>query len=279
MADGTVLRRAQPRRPIGLDWAVVGVVGAFLAAVVLLPLLSLAATVASDPAAAIGGLWNPEAGHALLLSLALAVLSLALNGCLGVVGALVLVRQRFAFRRAIDALVDLPLAVSPVTTGLGFLLLFGRSGLFRPLLEALDLRVAFAFPGLLVATLFVTVPFTLREVALVLAELGTSEEEAASTLGASAWQTFWKVTLPNVRSGLTLGATLTGARALGEFGAVLVLGGAIANQTDTATTFVHGALEERQQAAAYGMALVLAAASVALLFGLGEGRWASKSRT
>ena len=150
-------------------------------------------------------------------------------------------------------------------TGLAFLLLFGRSGWFQPLFEPLGLRVAFAFPGLILATLFVTLPFTLREVALVLEELGTTEEDAAATLGASAWQTFLRVTLPNFRHGLTLGATLTVARALGEFGAVLVLGGAIANKTQTATTFIYAAVEERHEAAAYGMAMLLAAASVALL--------------
>ena len=125
--------------------------------------------------------------------------------------------------------------------------------------------MAFAWPGVLVATLFVTLPFTLREVALVLAELGDSEEQAAATLGASAWTTYWRVTLPNIRGGLVLGTTLTLARALGEFGAVLVLGGSVANRTQTATTFIHAAVEERQEPAAFGMALILAAAAVALL--------------
>jgi sulfate transport system permease protein len=150
-------------------------------------------------------------------------------------------------------------------TGLAFLLLFGRTGWLGPALAGAGIKVAFAWPGLVVATVFVTLPFMLREVALVLEELGTSEEDAAATLGASPWQTFWHVTLPNVRDGVAIGATLTVARALGEFGAVLVLGGAVSGRTETATTFIHGAMEERHTVAAYGMALLLAAAAALLL--------------
>lgn len=139
-------------------------------------------------------------------------------------------------------------------SGLAFLLLFGRTGILRPVLG--DAQVAFAVPGVLIATLFVTLPFTLREVALVLAELGDGEEQAAATLGASAWQTFHRVTLPDIRGGLVIGATLTLARALGEFGAVLLVGGGIAHRTQTATTFIHAAVEERQEPAACGMALL-----------------------
>jgi sulfate transport system permease protein len=254
------------RRPTGAAaWTVVALVLVFLAGVVVVPLGALFATVLSAPGEVVRGLTRPEALYALWLSVVIAAICLVVNGAVGVVGALVLVRQRFVGRWLLDALVDLPLAISPVMTGLGFLLLFGRSGVLQPVLQALDLKVAFAFPGLVLATLFVTVPFTLREVALVLEELGTTEEQAAATLGASAWQTFWRVTLPNVRHALVVGSTLTTARALGEFGAVLVLGGAIANHTDTATTFIHGAIEERQQPAAYGMALLLAAFAILLL--------------
>lgn len=246
-------------------WGVVALVVAFLLTVVVLPLGAIVVTVAQAPLAALAGLSEPEALSALGLSIVLAAVAFVVNGVVGVGGALVLVRQRFRGLRLLDALVDLPLAVTPVTTGLGFLLLFGRTGLFGPWLDALGLRVAFAFPGLVVATLFVTVPFTLREVALVLEALGTAEEEAAATLGASAWQTFLRVTLPNVRHAFVAGSTLTVARALGEFGAVLVLGGSVALHTETATTFIHGAIEERAEPEAYGMALALVAASVALL--------------
>lgn len=260
------------RRPAGAEWALyVGVLVA-LAALLVVPLGALVFKVLAEPTKVVATLLTEEALRALGLTIGVALVCVVLNGVFGVAGALVLVRQRFAGRRVLDALVDLPLALSPVMTGLAFLLLVGRTGWLRPALEVAGLDVAFAWPSVLVATLFVTLPFTLREVALVLAEIGDTEEQAASTLGATAWQAFVRVTLPNIRGGLVVGSTLTAARALGEFGAVLVVGGAIANRTQTATTFIHGALEERQDAAAYGMALILAGAAVALLFILQQRR-------
>jgi sulfate transport system permease protein len=257
-------RAARPR-PVGAAWIVVGLVALYIGAILLVPLGALVQAVAADLGGVATALVQPDALRALGLSVVLAAVALLLNGVAGIVGALVLTRQRFAGRRLLDALVDLPLAVSPVMTGLAFLLLFGRNGWLGPVLQAMGVKVAFAIPGLVLATVFVTLPFMLREIALVLEEVGTSEEDAASTLGATAWQTFRLVTLPNLREGLTLGATLTVARALGEFGAVLVLGGAISGRTDTATTFIHNAMEERHTTSAYGMALVLAAAAAALL--------------
>ena len=253
------------RKPTGAARWILAAILAYLSVLLLIPLGALVLTVLRALPEVLATLGTREALSALALSAAVATACVVANGIFGVAGALVLTRHRFLGRRLLDALVDLPLALSPVMTGLAFLLLFGRSGLLRPALDALDLQVAFAWPGVLVATLFVTLPFTLREVALVLAELGDSEEQAAATLGASAWTTFWRVTLPNIRGGLVLGTTLTLARALGEFGAVLVLGGSVANRTQTATTFIHAAVEERQEPAAFGMALILAAAAVALL--------------
>jgi sulfate transport system permease protein len=246
----------------------------YLALLLVLPLGALAVTVLTHAEAVAEQLLRRPALEALGSSLLVAVLCVGLHAVFGTIGALVLVRDRFWGRRVLDALVDLPLALSPVMTGLAFLLLFGRSGVLRPLADAVGIQVAFAWPGVLLATLFVTLPFTLREVALVLEEIGDAEEQAAATLGASAWTTFWRVTLPNLRHGLVIGSTLTLARALGEFGAVLVLGGAIAGRTATATTFIHTAVEERQEPAAFGMALLLAAAAIVLLFVL-SGRRAS----
>ncbi len=248
--------------------AVVG----WLVLLLLVPLGALVATVAASFGDVAAALRTEDALDALWLSVAVAAASVVLNGVFGVAGALVLVRQRFVGRRLLDAMIDLPLALSPVMTGLAFLLLFGRSGLLRPAFDTVGLQVAFAWPSVLLATLFVTLPFTLREVALVLEELGDAEEQAAATLGASAWQTFWQVTRPNVRGGLVLGATLTAARALGEFGAVLVVGGSIAGRTQTATTYIHAAIEERQEPAAFGMALLLVGAAVALLLSLHRDR-------
>lgn len=258
------------RVPTGPARVVFLAVCAWLAALLVVPLGALVWTVVGSFGEVVAALVTPTARNALLLSLGVALACIVLNGVFGVAGAVVLVRQRFVGRRLLDAFVDLPLALSPVMTGLGFLLVFGRNGLLQPLLGGV--QVAFAWPSVLLATLFVTLPFTLREVALVLEEIGDAEEQAAATLGASAWQAFRRVTLPNVRGSLVVGTTLTAARALGEFGAVLVVGGAIANRTETATTFVHSAVEERQEPAAYGMALLLAAAAIALLFVLQRDR-------
>lgn len=265
------MREATRRRPTGAARWVLGLVLAWLAALLLVPLGALLVAVGGALDEVRAALGHPEAWAALGLSAGVAVACVLLNGIFGVGGALVLVRQRFAGRPLLDALVDLPLALSPVMTGLAFLLVFGRTGLLRPGVEALGLDIAFAWPGVLLATLFVTLPFTLREVALVLAEVGDTEEQAAATLGARPWQTFWRVTLPNIRGGLIIGATLTAARALGEFGAVLVLGGGIAHRTQTATTYIHTMLEERQEPAAFGMALILAATATGLLLFL-QGR-------
>lgn len=225
--------------------------------------------------AALAAATSPTALDALGMSLVLVAIALIVNAVMGTLGAIALVRHRFFGREFVSALCDLPLAVSPVMIGLAFLLLVGRDGALSPVLQALELKVVFSFPGLVVATLFVTLPYTVREVAYVLEEIGTSEEEAATTLGASPWQTFFWVTLPNIRVALGYGLLMTTARTLGEFGAVLVLGGSISGQTQTATTFIHDAIEERQLAGAYGMALVLALMSVALLLSL---EWAKTRR-
>jgi sulfate/thiosulfate transport system permease protein len=246
--------------------ALLAAVLGYLALVLLVPLAALVAkTLGTGVGAVWRGLTDPDALAGLRQSLVLAAAAVVANGVFGVAAALVLARDRFRGRALLDALADLPLAISPVMTGLAFLLVFGRGGWLHPLLEPLGVRVVFAFPGLLLATLFVTLPFTLREVGYALEELGTEEEQCAATLGASAWQTFWLVTLPNVRGSLVLGITLTTARALGEFGAVLVIGGAISGETQTATTFIYAATEERREAAAYGMALLLAVVSTVLL--------------
>ena len=259
-----------PPRPAA-EWtagrvAVAAGVLLYLLVILVIPLLALALeTGRAGLGASWAGVTSPEALVALRRTMLLTVIAVAVNAVVGIAGGLVLVRQEFRGRAVLDALVDLSLAVSPVMIGLAFLLLVGRDGYGRPLVDALGLRVAFAFPGLLLATLFVTLPYTVREVAHVLADLGHEDEEASMTLGASRLRTFLRVTLPNMRRGLLTGLTLTAARSLGEFGAVLVLGGAIAGRTDTATTFIYTAIEERQPAGAYGMAVLLAGISVLLL--------------
>lgn len=268
-------KRALPR-PGGLRVALIGVAAAYLGLVLVLPLAALVQEmVRMGASAAWAALCEPTALSALKTTAALVFIAIAVNAVVGVLGAIAVVRHRFWGREVLSALFDLPLAVSPVMIGLAFLLLLGRDGVFAPLLEPLGVQVVFAFPALVIATLFVTLPYTMREVAYVLAEIGTSEEEAAATLGASPWQIFRHVTFPNIRVALGYGLLMTAARTLGEFGAVLVLGGSISGHTQTATTFIHDALEERRAAGAYGMAAVLGLVSVALLVAL---EWTKKRK-
>jgi sulfate transport system permease protein len=242
---------------------------AYLGTILIAPLGAMAYELVNlGPITALRSLLEPNALHALRMTAILTALSVVINAVFGTLGAVAIVRHRFALRPVINALSDLPLAVSPVMVGLAFILLFGREGLLAPLTEAAGIKVVFAFAGLLLGTLFVSLPYTIREVAYVLEELGTSEEEAAATLGASPFQIFFRVTLPNVRFGLAYGVLMTLARSVGEFGAVLVLGGSISGQTQTAATFIHDAIDQRATASAYGMALLLALISIVLLLGL-----------
>jgi sulfate transport system permease protein len=241
----------------------------YLLVVLVAPLGAMAAELIElGPLAALRSLLEPNALLALRMTLVLTLLAVAINAVMGTLGAVAIVRHRFPLRPLVHALSDLPLAVSPVMVGLAFILLYGREGVFASLMAELNVKVVFGFAGLLLGTLFVSLPYTIREVAYVLEELGTSEEEAAATLGASPWQIFFRVTLPNVRFGLAYGVLMTLARSVGEFGAVLVLGGSISGQTQTATTFIHDSIEERATANAYGMALLLALISIVLLLAL-----------
>src|SRR5919198_2886873 len=163
---------------------------------------------------------TPSALHALWLTLLIAAITVAANTVFGVALSLALVRGRFRARGLVNAVVDLPLALSPVVVGLALFLLYGRLGWFGPFFERHGIHVVFALPSMILATIFVSLPFVVREVVPVLREIGTEQEQAASTLGASGFQTVWRVTLPSIRWGLTYGVVLATARALGEFGAV-----------------------------------------------------------
>jgi sulfate/thiosulfate transport system permease protein len=256
--------------------ALLSIVLLYLGAVLVGPLLAIAGEVIEVGAGtALRALATRDALAALRMSLVLTAIAAAVNAVVGTLGAIALVRHRFFGRSVVNALADLPLAISPVMIGLAFVLLVGRGGWLAGPLESLGIKVLFSFPGLVLGTLFVTLPFTIREIAYVLEEIGTSEEEAAATLGASPVQTFFRVTLPNIRIGLGYGMLMTVARALGEFGALLVIGGSISRETQTATTFISDMIDERENAAAYGMALVLALLSVGLWIAL---EWAKKRR-
>jgi sulfate/thiosulfate transport system permease protein len=213
-------------------------------------------------------LTDPAVQHAFLLTGIITVITVLVTGVLGLCVALVLSRDRFPGKRIMSAIVDLPLAVSPVIVGLMAVILFGREGWFTDFFSAQGIQILFALPSMILVTIFICIPFVIREVTPVLEELGMEEEQAAWTLGASRMKTFLKVTLPNIRWGLLYGIALSTARALGEIGAVLLVSGAIQGQTETATLYILRAFEERQTTQGFLVALVLAAVSVLILVGI-----------
>jgi sulfate transport system permease protein len=251
-----------------LKWLLIGIVVAYLTALIVAPLGALlAGAFAGGPGAIVAALGEPDVLSAFWRTLLISLIVVFVHVTCGTAVAWVLVRHRFRGRRVLNGLIDLPFAVSPVVAGYMLLLLFGRRGLLAPVAEALGVKVAFALPGMVLATLFVTLPFMVRELMPVLAAFGVEQEQAAATMGASGWQTFWHVTFPALRGGFIYGVTLTFARALGEFGAVLVIGGSVQGQTETATLYIFRALDDRQYIGAYGAALVLGAISLALVLG------------
>jgi sulfate transport system permease protein len=246
----------------------IGIVVGYMGVLILAPVGALITGAFSYGLAAISeALSDPQVLTAFWLTLLLSVISVVVHALCGVALAWVLVRDRFPGRRILNGLIDLPFAISPVVAGYMLLLLFGRRGLLTPLTEQLGISVAFALPGMVLATLFVTLPFMVRELMPVLEAFGVDQEQASATLGASGWQTFRLVTFPALRYGFLYGLTLTFARALGEFGAVLVVSGGVQGRTETATIYVYRALEDRQYAGAYSAALVLGLLSLALVLG------------
>jgi sulfate transport system permease protein len=213
----------------------------------------------------LAALVTPEARHAFRLTLIITAASVAVNTLIGLPIAFALARYRLRLKTIVDGLVNLPLAVSPIVAGLMFLLLVGRIGWFGGALEGAGIKIAFALPGMIIATMFVSLPFVVREVVPVLEEVGTEGEEAAATLGAGRLQTFFRVTLPAMRWGLIYGMTLTTARAMGEFGAVMIISGNIIRKTQTVPLHINQALADFDYQGAYSSALVLAAASFVIL--------------
>src|SRR4051794_39792289 len=209
----------------------------------------------------IGRAWDsvttPDAKHAFWLTIQLVAIAVPLNTLFGVIAALSIARDKFRGRAFFNAVIDLPFAISPVVVGLALLLLYGRTGWFGDWLAQNGLRVVFSFPGMVLATIFVSLPFVVRETIPVLREVGTDQEQAAATLGATPLQTFWRVTLPAIRWGVAYGVVLTTARALGEFGAVSVVSGHIAGQTETLTLHVQDRFEHFDATGAYAASLVL----------------------
>jgi sulfate transport system permease protein len=209
---------------------------------------------------------TPAAISALNLSLLIVAIVVPLNVVFGVVTAIALVRWRVPGRGLVQAVVDLPFAVSPIVVGASLIMLWGASGWFGGLEGSTGIRVIFGLPGMVLATLFVTLPFVVREVEPVLHEIGTEQEQAASTLGASGWQTFWRITVPAIRWGLTYGVVLTVARALGEFGAVIMVSSGFPGVSQTLTLLVHSRyIDDHNTYGAYAAATLLMALAIGTL--------------
>ena len=213
----------------------------------------------------LSNLTRPAFLHAAWLTLLLAVIALPVNTVFGLCAAWAIARHKFPGRAVVLSIIDLPFSISPVVAGLMIVLLYGRNGWFGPWLLAHDIKIIFAFPGMVLATAFVSMPFVAREVIPVLEEFGKDQEEAARTLGAKDWQIFWRVTLPSIRWGLLYGLILTNARAMGEFGAVSVVSGNIADQTQSLPLFVEDAYKQYETEAAFSAAVLLALLAVVTL--------------
>lgn len=212
---------------------------------------------------------DPKTVHAFQVTLIAAAIAVPLNTVFGVLCGLAIVRRRFRGKGLLNAFIDLPLAVSPVVIGLCLYLLYApRGGWFGNWLAEHGFRVLFAMPAIVLATIFVSVPFVAREVIPTLRELGNEQEQAAATLGANRWQRFWLITLPSIRWAVIYGVVLTTARCLGEYGAVAVVSGNIVGKTETATTLVQDLTQNFQTAGAYAVSLVLATIAVVVLIAM-----------
>jgi sulfate transport system permease protein len=259
-------------------WGLRVVALAYLALILVVP---VGAVVWRAFAHGVGPVWQaittPDALHAFWLTILVAAIAVPLNTLFGVACSVVLVRHRFPGRRLLDAAIDLPFAISPVVVGLALVLVYGRRGWLGGWLAERGVQVIFSLPGIVLATVFVSLPYVVREVSPVLREVGTEQEEAARTLGASSLRAFLQVTLPAIRWGVAYGVVLTTARSLGEFGAVTIVSGRLAGQTETMTLYVESRFESFDLAGAYAASLTLAALALLTLLAMtklqrGEGR-------
>ena len=266
MAGSVALRRAAPARPAraasepaAVRWALILFALAFLVVFLIVPLVSVFAQAFEKGLQAYAeAITEPVALAAIKLTLLVAAVSVPLNVIFGVAAAWAITRFEFRGKDLLTTLIDLPFAVSPVISGLIFVLIFGAQGIAGPWLIDHGIRVVFAVPGIILATIFVTVPFVARELIPLMREQGADEEEAALVLGASGWQTFFRITVPNIKWGLLYGVILCNARAMGEFGAVSVVSGHIRGLTNTVPLHVEILYNEYSFAAAFAVASLLA---------------------
>ena len=259
LQEFTEARESSRSEPAIVRIIIIALAVTFLTIFVVLPLVIVFASAFSHGVGAyLSALAEEEAVAAIKLTLLVAAISVLVNLIFGVSAAWAISKFEFPGKTMLNTLIDLPFSVSPVISGLVFVLLFGAQGLLGPWLQAHDIHIIFAVPGIVLATTFVTFPFVAREMIPLMQEQGTSEEEAALSLGASGLMTFWRVTLPNVKWGLLYGVLLCNARAMGEFGAVSVVSGHIRGETNTMPLLVEILYNEYQFVAAFAIASLLA---------------------
>ncbi|MEC4817990.1 MAG: sulfate ABC transporter permease subunit CysW [Scytonema sp. PMC 1069.18] len=265
----TTVQPSNPKKakPKSLAPAIlIGIAIAYLALVLYIPAINVFVQAFKNGFGAFfSNLTHSNFLHAAWLTLILAVIAVPFNTVFGLCAAWAIARRKFPGRAFVLSIIDLPFSISPVVAGLMLVLLYGRQGWFGSWLEALDVKIIFALPGMILATAFVSLPFVAREVIPVLEELGSDQEEAAKTLGANEWHIFWRVTLPSIRWGLLYGLILTNARAMGEFGAVSVVSGNIARKTQSLPLYVEDAYKQYETEAAFSAAVLLALLAVVTL--------------
>jgi sulfate transport system permease protein len=241
----------------------------YIAVLLIAPLILLFYKTFEDGLAApFEAITSGDGLHALKLTLLTVVIAVPLNTIFGVLCSLLLVRHKWKGNWLIDAAINLPFAISPIVIGLSLFLLYGKQGWLEPGLAEAEIKILFSTPGIILACIFVSVPFVVRETVPVLQEIGTEQEQAAETLGANAWQTFWRVTLPAIRWGVAYGVVLTTARVLGEFGAVSVVSGSISGQTQTLPLFVEKQYENFNLPGAFGASMLLALLALTTLLAM-----------
>lgn len=252
--------------PLWIRCTLIGIALVFLALFLVLPLMAVFKEAFSRGASVYFSTFvEPDAWHAIKLTLLAAAISVPVNMIFGLSAAWAITKFQFRGKQALITLIDLPFAVSPVVAGLVYVLMFGAQGWLGPWLADNNIQIIFAVPGIVLATIFVTFPFVARELIPLMEEQGTSYEEAALTLGASGWQTFWRVTLPSIKWGLLYGIILCNARAMGEFGAVSVVSGHIRGQTNTLPLHIEILYNEYQFAASFAAASLLAGLALVTL--------------
>lgn len=261
-------------------WALCGIAFAFLFVFLVLPLVAVfSEALAKGWALYLEALAEPETRAAAGLTILIAALVLPLNIAFGVAAAWAIAKFDFRGKSLLTTLIDLPFAVSPVVAGLLFILIFGAQGWFGPWLAERDIKIIFAVPGMVIATLFITVPYIARELIPLMQSQGREEEEAAVSLGASGWQMFWRVTLPNIKWGLLYGVILANARAMGEFGAVSVVSGHIRGETNTLPLHVEILYNEYNAIGAFAAASILALLAVVTLIAKTLVEWRMRRET